>query len=83
MSKTIGLDWCNDSYDGTCSTGESAITHLDDVVKKYDLTYTIINMHGPGGGWPYVHITGSEENLRKLVNEQYDGPGMKMEEYLV
>jgi len=83
MNKTIGLDWCNDSYNGTTSSGEAALAHLDNVVEKYSLTYTIISHEGPGGGWPYVHITGSEKNLRKLVKEQYWGAGEPMEFYLV
>lgn len=81
MNKTIGIDWCNDTINGTTSTGEAALLHLENIVKQYNLTYSIIHLEGPGGGWPYVHITGSEENLMKFLREQYDGEDVEF--YLV
>jgi hypothetical protein len=34
---------------------------------KHDVTATVINPHGPSGGWPIVRFTGDYDDLIKVL----------------
>lgn len=41
------------------------------MTKGTGITYRIVRLHGPGGGWPVIAFTGKDRELRKMLVEQY------------
>lgn len=52
--------------------GETIQDAIGWLVKHLDVTATVVQEHGPGGGWPMVRFEGSLEHLRALV-KRYNG----------
>lgn len=62
--KTIELDFAYDEDD--------LATALFNTLNGIDVTYKIVNLAGPGGGWPVIRFTGAEEALTELLVGPYD-----------
>ncbi len=62
---TIQLDTC---YNEQTETIEGVIA---DFSAELGITGTVVNPHGPGGGWPIVEWKGTKEQLRKLAIVHY------------
>ena len=46
--------------------------HAD--LAKYNLTHTLLELEGPGGGNPNITLTGTIENLTAALTEWYGHP---------
>ena len=42
------------------------------LMSKYNVNVEVLEVHGPGGGWPDVLYTGTKENIIKMMKEAYD-----------
>jgi len=59
--KTIEMDLV--PYTGDSSTDQEFWSFLE----SHNITLSILTWHGPGGGYPDVELTGSEQDLRDLL----------------
>lgn len=50
---------------------ENDITELNKVFEGTNITMSIIQENGPGGGWPVCELTGEEEDLRQWLADNY------------
>ena len=62
---TVQLDTC---YNEQTETIDGVIA---DFSAEFDITGTVVDPHGPGGGWPIVEWTGTKDQLRKLAMAHY------------
>lgn len=55
------------------------VAHEEDTVEEalatipadIGVTHEVVDPNGPGGGWPIVEFTGSDEAIERLVREWY------------
>jgi hypothetical protein len=43
-----------------------------DFLKDHNIEYTVIQVRGPGGGWPYIEYTGLARDIIQLVMGPFD-----------
>jgi hypothetical protein len=49
------------------------------------ISYRVVKLHGPGGGWPVVAFTGKDRELRRMLVDHYgagDGSGESVAFYM-
>lgn len=64
---TIELDIVNES--------EDLDVILPRMTEGFSISYEVVTLEGPGGGWPVVRFCGSTEELtRMLENEWFPDP---------
>ena len=56
--------------------GTSTLLHF---CEDNNIFLEVIDWHGPGGGWPIIEFTGTEDALRKLLRDN-DGFGCELED---
>lgn len=61
--KTVELDFAYDEDD----LSEALVRATQD----FDLSYRIVNLKGPGGGWPVIKFTGTNRELRRFARTVY------------
>lgn len=70
--KTIQLDVTDEGSD-------SILAALMDMTEGTEITYRVVNPHGPGGGWPVVAFTGKDRELRRMLRQKYGADGVHSE----
>lgn len=63
---TIELDIVNES--------EALDVILPRMTEGYDgITYSVVTLDGPGGGWPLVRFTGPRNSIQAMLDNEYVG----------
>lgn len=60
---TATVDFCWDGYD----TLEEGIA---DMSAEHGVSIKVLDLHGPGGGWPVVELFGKPENVYKALTDK-------------
>jgi hypothetical protein len=51
---------------------------LPDQCKRHNVTFVLVNEHGPGAGWPVYRFTAERDDLRRFLVEAYDDESGEM-----
>ena len=55
-----------------CFEGQTLEEAIADVKERYGVEVEVLQEHGPGGGWPFVSLSGTPDQLRKALREYWD-----------
>lgn len=73
--KSIQLDITDEGWTEEELGGNSEnfpLNVLMAMTKGTTISYRIVQLRGPGGGWPVIEFTGKDRELRKMLVDHYD-----------
>lgn len=71
----VNIDYANDEVSDSTSIKEMEDIFKDDLLNFLDeedlnrVTYSVLNLNGPAGGWPEISLIGDEQILNKILDE--------------
>ena len=71
----VNIDYANDVISDSTSIKEMEDIFKDDLLNFLDeedlnrVTYSVLNLNGPAGGWPEISLIGDEQILNKILDE--------------
>ena len=71
----VNIDYANDEVSDSTSIKEMEDIFKNDLLNFLDeedlnrVTYSVLNLNGPAGGWPEISLIGDEQILNKILDE--------------
>ena len=71
----VNIDYANDVISDSTSIKEMEDIFKNDLLNFLDeedlnrVTYSVLNLNGPAGGWPEISLIGDEQILNKILDE--------------
>jgi hypothetical protein len=71
----VNIDYANDEVSDSTSIKEMEDIFKNDLLNFLDeedlnrVTYKILNLNGPAGGWPEISLSGDEQILNQILDE--------------
>ena len=71
MAKSV-VDFADDELAGAGVSTEQVEAKLNALLRPYGITGRVLQLHGPGGGWPEVELEGKRRPLERVLMAEWD-----------